>query len=42
MEFGILFTSQPHKDRELYPHRAVHRRVTDEIIAADRLGFDCA
>jgi alkanesulfonate monooxygenase SsuD/methylene tetrahydromethanopterin reductase-like flavin-dependent oxidoreductase (luciferase family) len=42
MEFGILFTSQPHRDREPYPHRAVHERVTDEIIAADRLGFDCA
>ena len=39
MEFGILFTSQPHKDREPYPHRAVHARVTDEIIAADRLGL---
>src|SRR5689334_20030521 len=42
MEFGILFTSQPHREREPYPHRAVHARVTDEIIAADRLGFDCA
>ena len=42
MEFGILFTSQPHRDREPYPHRAVHERVTDEVIAADRLGFDCA
>jgi alkanesulfonate monooxygenase SsuD/methylene tetrahydromethanopterin reductase-like flavin-dependent oxidoreductase (luciferase family) len=42
MEFGILFTSQPHKDREPYPHRAVHARVTGEIVAADRLGFDTA
>ena len=42
MEFGILFTSHPHKDREPYPHRAVHARVTDEIITADRLGFDTA
>jgi len=42
MQFGILFTSQPHKDREPYPHRAVHARVTDEIVAADRLGFDTA
>jgi len=42
MEFGILFTSHPHKDREPYPHRAVHARVTDEIVAADRLGFDTA
>ena len=42
MEFGILFTSQPHLDHEPYPHRAVHARVTDEIIAADRYGFDFA
>jgi alkanesulfonate monooxygenase SsuD/methylene tetrahydromethanopterin reductase-like flavin-dependent oxidoreductase (luciferase family) len=42
MEFGILFTSHPHKDREPYPHRAVHARVTDEIVAADRMGFDTA
>jgi alkanesulfonate monooxygenase SsuD/methylene tetrahydromethanopterin reductase-like flavin-dependent oxidoreductase (luciferase family) len=42
MEFGILFTSQPHKDREPYPHRDVHQRVTEEIMTADRLGFDCA
>ena len=42
MEFGILFTSHPHKDREPYPHQAVHARVTDEIITADRLGFDYA
>lgn len=42
MEFGILFTSHPHKDREPYPHQAVHARVTDEIIAADKLGFDFA
>src|SRR6185503_5516348 len=42
MQFGILFTSQPNKDREPYPHQGVHARVTDEIVAADRLGFDCA
>jgi alkanesulfonate monooxygenase SsuD/methylene tetrahydromethanopterin reductase-like flavin-dependent oxidoreductase (luciferase family) len=42
MEFGILFTSHPHKDREPYPHQGVHERVTDEIIAEDRLGFDYA
>lgn len=42
MEFGILFTSHPHKDREPYPHQAVHARVTDEIVTADRLGFDYA
>ena len=42
MQFGILFTSQPHKDREPYPHQAVHARVTDEIVTADRLGRDYA
>src|SRR5258708_927763 len=42
MQFGILFTSHPHKDREPSPHRAVHARFTDEIAAADRLGFDTA
>lgn len=42
MEFGILFTSQPHRDREPYPHQTMHARVTEEILAADRLGFDCA
>lgn len=42
MEFGILFTSHPHKDNEPYPHQGVHARVTDEILAADRLGFDYA
>ena len=42
MDFGILFTSHPHKDREPYPHQAVHARVTEEIVAADRLGFDTA
>lgn len=42
MEFGILYTSHPHKDREPYPHQAVHARVTEEIIAADRLGFATA
>lgn len=42
MQFGILFTSQPHRDREPYPHRAVHARVTDEIVTADHLGFNTA
>jgi alkanesulfonate monooxygenase SsuD/methylene tetrahydromethanopterin reductase-like flavin-dependent oxidoreductase (luciferase family) len=42
MEFGILFTSHPHKDREPYPHQGVHARVTDEIVTADRLGYDFA
>jgi len=42
MEFGILFTSQPHMEREPFPHQAVHARVTDEIVTADKLGFDYA
>src|SRR6202048_3615636 len=42
MEFGILFTSHPNIDVETYPHQDVHRRVTQQIIAADRLGYDCA
>jgi alkanesulfonate monooxygenase SsuD/methylene tetrahydromethanopterin reductase-like flavin-dependent oxidoreductase (luciferase family) len=42
MEFGILFTSQPHTAREPYPHQDMHARVTAEILAADRLGFDAA
>lgn len=42
MEFGILFTSHPDKEREPYPHRDVHARTTREIIEADRLGFDIA
>src|SRR6202790_1106415 len=42
MEFGILFTSHPNTDREPYPHRDVHARVTHEILRADALGYDCA
>ena len=42
MEFGVLLTSHPHVDREPYPHQGVHARVTEEVLAADRLGFDCA
>jgi alkanesulfonate monooxygenase SsuD/methylene tetrahydromethanopterin reductase-like flavin-dependent oxidoreductase (luciferase family) len=42
MEFGILFTSHPNEDVEAYPRRDVHARVTREIVAADRLGFDYA
>ncbi|MBI3965456.1 MAG: LLM class flavin-dependent oxidoreductase [Chloroflexi bacterium] len=42
MQFGILFTSQPNPDVEPYPHRDVHQRVTEQIVAADRLGFDYA
>jgi alkanesulfonate monooxygenase SsuD/methylene tetrahydromethanopterin reductase-like flavin-dependent oxidoreductase (luciferase family) len=42
MEFGILFTSHPNHVSEPYPHRDVHARVTSEIEAADRLGYDTA
>ena len=42
MEFGILFTSHANEDVEPYPRRDVHARVTREILAADRLGFDYA
>jgi alkanesulfonate monooxygenase SsuD/methylene tetrahydromethanopterin reductase-like flavin-dependent oxidoreductase (luciferase family) len=42
MEFGILFTSHPNTDVEPYPHRAVHDRVTQEILRAEALGFDYA
>ena len=42
MEFGILFTSHANEDIEPYPRRDVHARVTREIVAADRLGFDYA
>src|SRR4026207_586260 len=42
MEFGILFTSHPTHASEPYPHRAVHARVTAEVQAADRLGYDTA
>lgn len=42
MEFGILFTSHPNTEAEPYPHRDVHDRVTKQILAADRLGYDYA
>ena len=32
MKFGVLVTSQPNLDVEPYPHRAVHARVTREIV----------
>jgi hypothetical protein len=37
-----LFTSHPNHATEPYPHRAVHARVSSEIQAADRLGYDTA
>ena len=40
MEFGILFTSHPDPKSEVYPHQAIHERVTREIIEAEELGFD--
>lgn len=42
LKFGILFTSHPNTEREPYPHRDVHARVTREIQEADALGFDIA
>ncbi len=42
MKFGILFTSHPDIENEPYPHRAVHARVTAQILEADRLGYDTA
>jgi alkanesulfonate monooxygenase SsuD/methylene tetrahydromethanopterin reductase-like flavin-dependent oxidoreductase (luciferase family) len=42
MEFGILFTSHPNTDREPYPHREVHARVTSEVLRADALDYDYA
>ena len=42
MDFGVLFTSHPNTDVEKYPHQDVHQRVTQQIVAADRLGYGCA
>ena len=42
MEFGVLFTSHPNPQEEPYPHRDVHARTTDEIVEAERLGYDTA
>ena len=42
MEFGVLFTSHPNPKEEPYPHRDVHARTTDEVIEAERLGYDTA
>jgi alkanesulfonate monooxygenase SsuD/methylene tetrahydromethanopterin reductase-like flavin-dependent oxidoreductase (luciferase family) len=42
VEFGILFTSHPNTEREPYPHQSLHARVTDEILTAEKLGYDCA
>ena len=40
MKFGIIELSQPDKDKEVYPYREVHERVTQEIIEADKIGYD--
>ena len=40
MEFGIIEVSQPDKGKESYPYREIHERVTQEIIAADKAGYD--
>jgi len=40
MRFGIIELSQPDKDVEVYPYREVHERVTQEIITADKAGYD--
>ena len=42
MEFGVLFTSHPNPKEEPYPHRDVHARTTDEVVEAERLGYDTA
>ncbi|MBV8394593.1 MAG: LLM class flavin-dependent oxidoreductase [Alphaproteobacteria bacterium] len=42
MEFGVLLTSHPNPTEEPYPHREVHQRTTEEVIEAERLGYDTA
>lgn len=42
MKFGIIFLSQPDKDKDTFPYRAIHERVTQEIIEADKAGYDYA
>lgn len=40
MKFGIIELSQPDKDIEHYPYRDLHHRVAEEIVEADRAGYD--
>ena len=40
MKFGIIELSQPDKGVESYPYREIHERVTNEIIEADKDGYD--
>src|SRR6201986_5545577 len=42
MEFGVLFTSHPNPKEEPYPHRDVHARTTEEVLEAERRGYDPA
>ncbi len=42
MKVGILFTSHPDPDSEVYPHQAIHERGTREVLEAEQLGFDSA
>ena len=40
MEAGILLTSHPDPKDEPYPHQAIHARVTQEVLEAEKPGFD--
>lgn len=42
MNFGMIHLSQPDKDKDEFPYRSIHERTTQEIIDADRAGFDFA
>ena len=42
MKFGMIFLSQPDKDVDEYPYQSIHERVTAEVIAADKSGYDYA
>src|SRR3979411_746481 len=42
MEFGVLFTSHPNPQEDPYLNRDVHSSTTDEVIEAERLGYDTA
>ncbi|WP_162181180.1 LLM class flavin-dependent oxidoreductase [Rhodococcus wratislaviensis] len=42
MSFGTIFLSQPDKDRDEFPYQAIHERTTQEIIEADKAGYDFA
>lgn len=42
LNFGMIYLSQPNKDTEPFPYQAIHERVAEEIVEAERLGFDFA